>query len=355
MTTLTEQAPGLVTVGVDTHNDFHVAVVIDSLGRMLDSKRFDANSDGYRCLHQWASTFGTLDKVGIEGTGSWGVGLSRHLNNQGVDCVEVSRPNRQHRRRYGKSDHADAHAAAKAVQSGEASNTPRNQTGPVEGLRVNRVAHRSAVKARTQAMNQLRALIVSASDDLRERLDGLTMVQITKTAARFRSSGSLDEREITKQAMRSLARRIVFLNNEIADLEAVRSRLVKKAAPPALLEEFGIGPGNASDLLITFGSNPGRIGTDSAFAALCGVSAVDASSGRQQRHRLNRGGDRQANSALWRIVLVRMASHQPTQSYIAERMSQGKTKREAMRSLKRYVARRIWKILSDHQSTIDNP
>lgn len=342
----------LVTVGVDTHADNHVAVALDELGRVLGTETFPTHRAGYEALFDWAGGFGQLDKAGIEGTGSWGAGLARCGAARGVRCVEVNRPNRQHRRRHGKSDAADALAAARAVQSGEATAAPRGRGGPVEGLRTNRVAHRSAGKARTQAINQLRALIVTAPDQLREIFDGLNQHDVIVRASRFRVNGA-DEINTTKHAMRSLAHRIGHLTDELAELEALRHQLVHAAAPPALLEEHGVGPHVAADLLIAFGSNPGRIATDAAFAALCGVSPIDASSGHQHRHRLNRGGDRQANNALWRIVTVRMSSHEPTKAYIAKRIADDTTKREAIRSLKRYVARHIWKILVTQQPLDD--
>lgn len=270
MATLTEIST-LVTVGVDTHKDFHVAVVLDTAGRLLGSEQFPANVAGYRKLLGWAGLFGTIEQIGIEGTGSWGAGLARYAGSRGLDCVEVTRPNRQHRRRYGKSDHADAHGAAKAVQSGEATGRPRGRDGAIEGLRSNRVARRSAIKSRTQAIHQLRSLVVTAPEELRDRLCDLSNMKMVATAARFRTTTSIDTVNTTKHAMRALARRITYLNEEIAELEQVRARLVKHAAPPAMLKQHGIGPSTATDLLITYGSNPDRIHSDAAFAALCGV------------------------------------------------------------------------------------
>lgn len=352
MQTLTENRTK-ITLGVDTHRDIHVAAVLDARGAVIETSEFPAAVNGYRDLVCWARSFGPIDSAGIEGTGSWGTGLARYAAEEGVEVVEVNRVNRQHRRRHGKSDTADAIAAARAVQSGEATAKPRGRSGAVEGLRTNRVACRSAVKARTQAINQLRSLIVTAPEQLRSSLNAKPIKKIVATCCRFRVCG-MDELNTTKHTMRSLARRIQFLDTEIADLKSVRKQLVEAAAPPALLAEHGVGPKVATDLLIAFGTNPARIHSDAAFAALCGVSAVDASSGRQQRHRLNRGGDRQANNALWRIVTVRMANHPETRAYIARRIAQGKTKREAIRSLKRYTARHIWRIMHQHQQTLDH-
>lgn len=341
------QAEVVVTVGVDTHRDVHVAAAVDPWGGLLGSESFSTDRSGYEDLVRWVSGFGVIGSVGIEGTGSWGAGLARFVMERGLDCVEVNRPNRQHRRRHGKSDTADALGAARAVLSGEATGRPRGGRGPIEGLRTNRVALRSALKSRTQAINQLKSLVVTAPDHLRGCLEGLPNGRLVATAARFQPR-ALDVVATTKTAMRSLARRVEYLDGEIGDLRTQRDRLLDQAAPPELMNEPGVGPDVAASLLITYGTNPERVRSDAAFSALCGVSAVDASSGLQQRHRLNRGGDRQANQALWRIVTVRMAHHPPTKTYIARRIAQGKTKREAIRTLKRHIARRIWRILNNH-------
>lgn len=345
------QAERVVTVGVDTHRDVHVAAVLDERGGLLGTGSFPATAKGYAALLGWASEFGPVCGIGIEGTGSWGAGLARHVTEAGVDCVEVMRPNRQHRRRYGKSDTADAVAAARAVLSGEATGGSRGGEGPIEGLRTNRVVLRSAKSARIQAINQIKSLVVTAPDQLRRALEGLTNKQLVGTVARFRITSDPGVVNTTKMAMRSLGCRVEYLEEEIAELKAFRDPLVDEAAPEELLDEFGVGPDVAASLLITYGANPDRIRNEAALAALCGVSAVDASSGLQQRHRLNRGGDRQANHALWRIVTVCLAHHQPTRDYIAKRISEGKTRKEAIRSLKRHLARRIWKILTP----IDKP
>lgn len=347
MTTMTEDLPG-VTVGIDTHRDTNVAAVLDCRGRLLGTEAFPTTAAGHRALAGWAHGFGPIAAVGVEGTGSWGVGITRYLTNSGVRCREVNRPNRQHRRRHGKSDTADAIAAARAVQAHDAAGAPRGNHALAESLRVNRVAHRSAVTARTTAINQLRSLVSTAPDELRAQLEGLTITKLVTTTARLRPTKGLDPLNATKTAMRSLARRVQHLDNEITSLTAHRHDLVTAAAPPELLAEIGIGDAVAGDLLITIGDNPDRIGTEASFAALCGVSPVDASSGRQRRHRLNRGGDRHANRALWRIVIVRLRFHQPTRDYLQRATTNGKTKKEAIRCLKRYTARHIWRILHTH-------
>lgn len=343
-----------VTLGVDTHRDFHVAAALDPLGRLLGTEAFEAASSGYEAVLEWASTFGPLKEAGIEGTGSFGVGLARHAQFAGVVCFEVNRPNRQQRRRHGKSDTADAIAAARAVQAGEADGVPRGNCGHGENLRVLRVALRSAIKARTQAINQFHSLINTAPETLRSKFDGQSRNNKITMAERMRpDSDGCDVVTITKVALHSLARRIRDLDTEINQLTARRDTIVELAAPPEFLNEHGIGPAVATNLLITIGDNPDRIRTEAGFAALCGASPVDASSGRQQRHRLNRGGDRQANNALWTIVMVRLASHQPTRDYMTKSLANGKTKRETIRNLKRYTARHIWRLLQQHPPQLD--
>lgn len=348
----TEPGHGVI-VGVDTHRDVNVAAVLDPLGRQLGVESFPTNTRGYQELTEWASLHGPVETVGIEGTGSWGAGLARHVTARGIRCVEVDRPNRQHRRRHGKSDSADAVAAARAVLAGTATGQSRGHNGPVESLRAVRVAYRSANKARTQAINQIRALLTTAPDPLRTRFTGSPLRDIIETCSRFRPQSPVCPTEGAKLALRTLAKRVQHLDDELAELGQTRCQLVTACAPPELLAEKGIGPKVAADLLIAFGDNPDRIRSEASFAALCGVSPVDASSGRQQRHRLNRGGDRQANSAIWRIVLVRLRTDEETRDYIARALNNRKTKPEAIRALKRYVARRIWKILNQHPPQLD--
>jgi transposase len=346
MTSTMTRPDTAITVGVDTHKDLHVAAALDDRGAVLGTETFCATAAGYEELRSWALGFGELVSVGVEGTGSWGAGLARHLSAAGVAVIEVNRTNRQHRRRHGKSDTADAVGAARAVQSGEASATPKTGTGPVEAVRVLRVTLRSAIKARTQAINQMRSLLDVAEPQLRDELGGLNAARLAQRCARLRPGTDItDPTAATKTALRSLGRRHQALSIEIDELRPLLERAVTAAAPPALLAEHGVGTDTAAALLIAAGDNPHRMHSDAAFAALCGVAPVDASSGRQQRHRLNRGGNRDANNALWRIVLVKMATDTETRDFIAERLARGKTKREAIRSLKRHLARRYWKLL----------
>jgi transposase len=344
MTTMTAPA-GSVTGGVDTHLDLHVAAAVDHLGGVIGTASFPTNKTGYRKLLVWLRSHGPLHKVGVEGTGSYGSALARHLAVEGVTVIEVARPNRQVRRRHGKSDVVDAIAAARAVLSGEANATPKSHDGAVEALRTLKVVQRSANKSRTQTMNQLRNLIVTAPDDLRDRLRGLPRRQLLATCAAFRVAAGDDSLEaITRLALRELARRVLQLDEQ---LRTVRARLqrITAATAPDLIALHGAGLDTASTLLVTAGDNPHRLVHEKSFASLAGSSPLDASSGKRQRHRLNRGGDRQANAALWRIAMVRLATDQRTRDYVDRRVAEGKTKTEAIRCLKRYIAREVFNAL----------
>jgi transposase len=344
-----------VTGGVDTHRDSHVAVVIDEVGRVLGTEAFNVNAKGYVALLAWMRRLGEVVKVGVEGTGAYGAGLARYLAGEKVEVVEVIRPNRQTRRRRGKSDPTDAEAAARAALNGEACGAPKSRDGVVEAIRALRVARRSAVKARTQAGNQLRDLAVSGPEVLRARLMALSTVKRVELAARFRPGDLRDPTEATRAAMRSLSLRHQALSAEIDRLDVALDELVPEAAPDKFLDKKGIGTRVAATLLGTVGDNPGRLRSEASFAALCGASPVDASSGKQVRHRLNQGGDRQANSALWRIVFTRMAHDPRTQAYVERRTKEGKTLKEITRCLKRYVAREVYKSLVVQVRESENP
>ncbi len=334
----------IVYGGVDTHKEFHVAAAVDDVGRILGTETFPATAAGYRRLERWLERHGTIAKVGVEGTGCCGLGLARALASRGIEVVEVNRPNRQMRRRRGKSDTVDAEAAARAVLNGEATSVPKAADGIVEAIRALRVVFCSTRNARTRIANQIRDLLVTAPDQLREALEPLDTDERVARAARFRGGDSSDPAEATKVALRTLARQHQMLTT---DLDALRSRLdeLTAQANPALRHAVGIGPDVASILLVAAGDNPERLTTDAAFAALCGASPVEASSGKHVSHRLNKGGNRDANHALWRIVMVRMTCHQPTKDYVARRRSEGKSQRFIIRCLKRYIAREVHQLL----------
>ncbi len=344
MTKIAQINPRRVTVGVDTHLDQHVAAAKDELGRDLGTASFPTTSVGYARLLAWAGGFGELERVGVEGTGSYGAGLARFLRQAGVAVVEVSRPNRQERRRHGKSDPADAVAAAKAVLSGEALGVPKSADATVEMIRVLRATRRGAMKARTQAALTMRSVLVTAPAALRDELFPLSPAALVKRCAALRPGALATPAAAAKLALRSLARRYVALDQELAELDRELAALTAKAAPE-LVATFGVGSDVAGALLVAAGDNPERLASEAAFAKLCGVSPVEASSGKTSRHRLNRGGDRQANAALYRIVVVRLRYHEPTKAYLARRIAEGKTKKEAIRCLKRYAAREVYQVL----------
>jgi transposase len=276
--------PDSVTGGVDTHLDVHVAAALDHIGGLLGVESFPADAAGYRRLLAWLAGFGTVGVVGVEGTGSYGAGLTRYLLSASVEVVEVDRPNRQERRRAGKSDPADAIEAARAAASGRAKGKAKTRDGNVEAIRVLRVAKCSARKDRTRALNQLRSLVSTAPDELRAQLRGLSIFRLVHRVAGLRPAGRTDVVNATKIAMRTLARRVQELDAEIAELDALIVPLVAETAPE-LLARPGVGPDSAGALLVAAGDNPQRLRTERSFAHLCGVSPLDASSGKQQRHR----------------------------------------------------------------------
>jgi transposase len=336
---------GPVTGGVDTHAESHVAAVVDQVGRVLGSEAFPAGADGYAGLLEWMRGHGELAAVGVEGTGSYGSGLARYLAAHGVRVLEVPRPDRQRRRRHGKSDAVDAVSAALAALRGEDCGTPKSADGAAESIRALRVARAGAIKARTQAANQLRDLVTTAPEELRAQLAGLSTRRRVRIATAFTCSDPADPGEGAKAAMASVARRWQDLDTEVTRLEAELGRLVERVAAPEYLALAGVGPQSAAALIAAAGDNPGRITSEAAFAALCGVSPVDCSSGKHERHRLNHGGDRQANSALWRIAVTRLRYDSRTQDYYARRIAAGKTRKEVIRELKRYLAREAYRKL----------
>ena len=346
MTNTTSLGATRVIVGVDTHRDEHAAVAIDRLGAWLGQHRLRAAPGGYEGLHCWASGLGKIVAFGIEGTGSYGAGLARFLAARGCTIFEVNRPDRSTRRRLGKSDQVDAEMAARSVLAGVARDYPKAGLDTVEMIRMLKIVKNSAMKARTQAMNQMEALIVTAPLELRNQLVGLHVSRLVARCARFRPSHLSTPTGAAKYSLRPLARRHGQLTSEIDGIATEMLRLTAEAAP-ALVGLFGIGPDTAATLLVTAGGNPERLRSEAAFASLCGVNPIPASSGRTNRHRLNRGGDRQANAALYCIALVCLRYHEPTKQYMSRLTGEGMTKPEVIRCLKRYVARQVYAILSD--------
>ena len=343
MTTVPSR-PVAVIGGVDTHADIHVAAACDRLGKVLGTKSFVTTPAGYRDLLSFLAGFGQLQAVGVEGTGSYGSGLARHLAQEQVRVLEVSRPNRQVRRAHGKSDVIDAIAAARAVISDQATVIPKSHDGTVEGLRALQIVHRSAHKARTQTLNQLHALIVTAPEPIRGQLRGLGRAQMLTTCQSYRPGDRDDLASVVKLALRELATRVADLDDQIKRIQTRRHRLIRAHAPQ-LLAIFGVGPDTAATLLVAAGDNPDRLNSEASFAALLGASPIRASSGKTKRKRLNRGGDRQGNSALWHIVITRMATQPATKTYVERRTTEGLSTSEIIRCPKRYVAREVFNAL----------
>jgi transposase len=350
VTTIAHPEPTRVTVGVDTHGDVHVAHAKDQLGRGLGTVSIPTTPAGYRDLLAWAQGLGQVEAFGVEGTGCYGAALARFLQQTGQVVLEVNRPDRAARRRRGKSDPLDAEAAARAVQAGEVTVLPKAADGSVEMLRSLRVARTTAMRARTQAINALRSLLVTAPAELREQLRGRSVVNLVRVAAALDPGALTSPTAAAMLAVRTLARRYQALDAEITALDRELDRLTTTAAP-RLLALFGVGPEVASALLVAAGDNPRRLRSEAAFSMLCGSSPIQASSGKTTRHRLNRGGDRQANAALYRIVIVRLRWHQPTKDYLARRTKEGKSRKEIIRCLKRYVAREVFAVLKDMDQT----
>src|SRR5215216_1941790 len=340
-----------VTVGVDTHTDRHVGVALDQFGRRLGTRSVPTTPAGFAALLVWARGFGVIEQIGIEGTGSYGAGLTRWLRARGAAVIEVERPHRhdrQARRRRGKSDPLGAEAAARAVQAGTVIGQPKAGDGQVEMIRTLRLARRSAMKARTQAANQLHALVVTAPDDLRARLRPLSMAELITLVAAFRPvrTGTALGTPLAaaKVALKGLAVRYRQLGAEIDALDVHLEQLVASAAPE-LLAVKGVGTDIAGALLVAAGDNPDRLHSEAAFASLCGVAPIPASSGKTNRHRLSRSGDRDANRALYLLALGRMGWDPATRTYVTRRTAEGLSKPEIIRCLKRYIARELYCIL----------
>jgi transposase len=334
-----------VTGGVDTHLDVHVAAALDEIGGLLGVESFEASRAGNDKLLGWFQSFGPVARVGVEGTGSYGAGLARLLRTAGVAVVEVDRPNRQARRRQGKSDPLDAVEAARAAQAGRAFGAAKTRDGNVEAIRALVVATRSARSTKIKTLNQIRHLGFTAPDELRERLKGISRHHLAAEAAALRPRPGGDPvMAATKTALRILGRRVLALDAEVAHIDELLAELVTATAPQ-LVALHGVGIDTAAALLVTAGDNPQRLRSEAAWAHLCGVAPIQASSGKVTRYRLNRGGDRQANAALWRIVITRMSSDARTRAYVARRLEEGRSKGEIIRVLKRYVAREVYRHL----------
>ncbi|MEX5271546.1 IS110 family transposase [Kocuria sabuli] len=328
-----------VVAGVDTHADTHYVAVLSATGARLGNLQVPARTEGYEQLLAFIRSFGSTRLVGIEGTSSYGAGRARYLMSQGVDIREVVRPRRA-QRRHGKSDPIDAYAAsAQALAEPETLPMAKTGAGIIEQIRVLLGVRRSAIKARVAVIRQIRSMLITAPEAIRSRWEGLNERCLVESLASTRPGRATDlVTTATGHALRRLARRHQFLTVEITELEDELRILVGRAAP-AMIVTKGYGVITTATLLVTAGANPDRLRSEGSFAALCGASPIPASSGRTNRHRLNRGGDRQANWALHQIALVRLSNDERTRGYAGRLRANGKSKKDVLRYLKRAIAR----------------
>ena len=333
--------------GVDTHQDLHTAAVVSHDGTVLGTESFSTTRAGYRATLRWFRSHGELLRVGVESTGTYGAGITRHLALSGIPVLEVTGPDPASRRAKGKDDALDAISAAEAARTRRRVQVAKDRSGSVEALRVLRTTRKTAIKCRRAALQQLHNTIVAAPEEVRDQVRNLTRMQRLRTCAAWRPDtvGYRDPVVATKLSLKSLARRILDINDEIAELDRFIVPLVEELAP-SLLELEGVGTENAGAVMVAVGDNPDRLRSEASFAMMCGVCPIPASSGKTQRHRLNRGGNRQANSALHMVVVCRMRTDERTRAYVARRTLEGLSKREIMRCLKRYVAREIYRVLT---------
>lgn len=337
-----------VIVGVDTHKDQHIAIAIDGLGGRLDqAKQVVASIDGYEELLTWAKSLGEIYAFGVEGCGSYGLGLARYLRRHDCKVFEVARPPRKGQRRLiGKSDPIDAEHAARVVLSGTGTATPKLANGVIEAIRLVKIARDSAVKVRATTIISLKNVLITASDELRQTLERLSDHKLILACASLETAGNIaDPNVAVRHTLAHLASRWLTLHEEIK-VHSAHLKALTKAVAPQMLERSGVGFDSAAQMLITAGDNADRIRSESAFAKLCGACPIPTGSGKTSgRHRLNRGGNRQANAALYRIVLVRLRWHAPTIAYAERRVAEGLSKKDIIRCLKRFVAREFYHLL----------
>ena len=343
--------------GFDCHSAVHVGAALDSLGRLLGTASFPATPAGYRRALAWIRAFGPVAAVGVESTGSYGAALARVLGDAGERVIEINQPHRHIRARRGKSDTIDAEAAARKVLSGEATGTAKDTGGIVESIRLLSVARDGAVKARKAALCQLGDLLVTAPAAIREQLSMRRSLEGKATVCasfRIRRMEAVDPFIAAKLALRSVARRVLELTREAKALATQLDDLVTRAAPTTR-GQLGLGTQNTATLLVAAGENIDRLRSEAAFAHLCAAAPIPASSGRTTRHRLNPNGNRQANRALHMVVIVRLRYCARTRAYLERRVEEGRSKREAIRCLKRYLAREVYRTLREDLRALANP
>jgi transposase len=333
-----------VVIGADTHLDTIHLAALTNTGQPLADAQFPTRPAGYYLAVKWAQSFGAVLRAGVEGTSSYGAGLTRALQDAGIEVAEINRSDRAGRRRQGKSDPLDAYAAARAALAGHGLAVPKDEH--TNALRALLTARRGAVKARTAAINQIKSLLITAPAELRERYRRHSTTTLIRALARCRPAAHDDPTTVAVLiGCKALAQRIAFLEDQDRTLTAELDRLVT-TINPGLRAAYGVGPDTAAQLIITAGTNPHRLRNEAAFAMLCGTAPIPASSGKTSRHRLSRGGDRAANNALHRIALVRMSSDQRTRAYVATQLTKGRTKLDILRLLKRAIVRETFRHLT---------
>jgi transposase len=347
MVTIVREDPAHIVVGVDSRKDQHQAAVLDCNGALLGNKCFAASHDGYRELDLWLATFGVVEQVGVECTGFYAAGLTRYLRERNMEVLEVNTTHRSTRARRGNDDAIDAEMAARKVLSGEASAQAKDTTGFVESIRPLKLARESAIKNRTMALLQIRDTLVTAPAQLRENVEsaGGPRHRVNRAGALRPDLEHIGEPlQAAKFSLRLLSRRVKFLDEEIATIDAHMSGLVETCAPH-LLSCPGVGVQHAATLLITAGQNLERLHNDGSFARLCGVAPIPVSSGKTHRMRLHRGGNRQGNKTLHLIAVGRLRFDPKTQVYMERRRAEGLSKSDVIRCLKRFIAREVFNAL----------
>jgi len=344
---------GHVVIGVDTHKYIHVAAAMDSVGGILATMTIATDTGGFRQLVDWASTFGQIIAFGIEGTGSYGGALASYVRRQGFKVIEVSRADRRLRRLNGKSDTLDAENAARAVLAGFATAIPKTADGTVEMIRQLKVAHDTAVKGRAAKMVTLKAMLIHAPEHIRWESARMTQVKLARHLAAMRPRQLETPDDSIRYTLRTLAKRWQILDTETKELSTMIEDLIMRTAPH-LVEPFGIGVDTAAEILIVVGDNPERIKSEAGFAKLAGISPIPAGSGMTSgKHRINHGGHRQLNAAIYRTVIVRMRFHEPTIAYVARRTTEGKSKRDIIRCLKRYLIREVYHLVKAKPAVLE--
>lgn len=349
-TTPTVAADALVA-GVDTHADTHTLAILTGTGTVIMTETFTANRSGYHKLIAALDAAGQVAIIGVEGTNSYGAGLTRSLLEADYTVHEVLRPTRQVRRMDGKSDPIDAVEAAHTVLSGRGVSIVKDSASPAESLRFLLAARNQMIHTTTALASSMASLLVTAPETVRAKYRDLNTTTLVRRLAASRPDHNCDSvHAVVTQSLREMAKAHQDAKSRAERLQE-RMRALLEAYYPAVLGVYGAGPVVAAQLVVTAGGNPGRIRSEAAFAHLCGAAPIPASSGKTNRHRLNRGGDRRGNTALHRIALIRMQRDPRTKEYVARRRSEGKNTREIMRCLKRAIAREIYRVLTSNPVT----